>query len=189
MPPFHEAKHLTRQATHLQSFPVEFPAEGIQSSHNFADGAITVIARMLGLGVLRFYPNSRIGLLHHLLAIVHADQIVLEKIVVKHVFSGFTEIYNPIGERRRQGAKRHVLRIHRTRRVVISADPANAAGNEVSVPRIFASHEHAVAAKYRRGAITFDNFAIVEIDLGENSQTPDDSRNRVPVHFDEVTWF
>ncbi|HEX2270791.1 MAG TPA: hypothetical protein VHH35_14690, partial [Pyrinomonadaceae bacterium] len=61
--------------------------------------------------------------------------------------------------------------------------------NKVSITRVFASHENAVAAKYGRGAIAFDNFAIIEIDLSENSQTPDDSGNRVPVHFHEVAWF
>ena len=73
--------------------------------------------------------------------------------------------------------------------MVISADAANATGDEVRVPRVFASHEDAVAAKDGRGAITFDDFAVVEINLSENSETPDDSGDRVPVHFHKVAGF
>src|SRR5687767_3150680 len=98
MPPFHETKHLSRQSAHLQSFPVEFTAEGIQGSHDFGNRSIAVIGRMFCLSVLSFCPNSRISFLDHLLAIVNTNQVVLENIVVEHVFSGLTEIYDPICE-------------------------------------------------------------------------------------------
>ena len=38
-----------------------------------------------------------IGLLHHLLAEIDADQVVLEDIVVEHVLGGFAEIDDPFG--------------------------------------------------------------------------------------------
>ena len=34
--------------------------------------------------------------------------------------------------------------------------------------------------------MAFDDFVIIEVDLGENSQAADYSSNRVPVHFDKI---
>ncbi len=42
-----------------------------------------------------------IRFLHHLFAEVHADQVVLKNIVVKHVLGSFTEVDDPLGHRRR----------------------------------------------------------------------------------------
>jgi hypothetical protein len=37
--------------------------------------------------------------------------------------------------------------------------------------------------------MAFDNLAIIKVDFGEDSETPDDSSNRVPVHLNKVPRF
>jgi hypothetical protein len=82
-----------------------------------------------------------------LLAEVHADQVVLKNIVVEHVFGGFAKVHNPFGDGGWTNAEGHILGVGGAGGVVIATDPANAAGDEVGVARIFALHENAVAAK------------------------------------------
>jgi hypothetical protein len=136
--------------------------------------------------LFRFGPHAGIGLFHHLLAEIHADQVVLKNVVVEHVLGGFAQIQNPFSERGRLASERHVLRVHRAGGVVVSADSADAAGDEVRVAGIFALHEDAVAAKDRRSAETLRDLFVFEIDLGENPQTSHDAGNRVPVHLDQI---
>ncbi len=71
--------------------------------------------------------------------------------------------------------------------MIISTDSADAAGDEVRISRIFPSHENAVATKDRRRAVTLDNFAIVEVDLGEDPQTSNNPSDGIPVHLDEIS--
>lgn len=73
--------------------------------------------------------------------------------------------------------------------MIVAADTADAAGNEVRVPRILSPHKHAVSTKYRGRAVALDHFAIIEIDFGEDSKTSDNSSYRVPVHFNEFSGF
>ena len=73
--------------------------------------------------------------------------------------------------------------------MIITTDPADAAGDEGSITRILAPHKNTVAAKYRGSTMAFDNFAIVEVDLSETSQAPYNSSNRVPVHFNKIRTF
>ena len=56
-------------------------------------------------------PDAGVGLLHHLLAEVDADQVVLEDVVVEHVLGGLAEIDDPLGHAAASDAERHVLRI------------------------------------------------------------------------------
>ena len=119
---------------------------------------------------LRLGPDAGIGLLHHLLAEVHAHQVVLEDVVVEHVLGGFAEIDDPFGHARRPDAERHVLRIGGAGGVVVAADAADAAGDEVGVARILALHENAVAAENGRSAVALGHLPILEIDLGEDAQ-------------------
>ena len=71
--------------------------------------------------------------------------------------------------------------------MVIAADAADAAGDEVCIPRIFALHKNAVSAENGGGAIAFGHLFIFEVDFGENSQAAHDSGNRVPVHLHEIS--
>ena len=70
--------------------------------------------------------------------------------------------------------------------MVVAADAADAAGDEMGVARVFALHENAVAAKDRRRAMAFDDVPIGEIDLREDPQAADDPRDRIPIHLDDV---
>ena len=80
----------------------------------------------------------------------------------------------------------HVLRVGGAGGVVVAADAADAAGDEVGVARILALHENAVAAKDRRGAVALGDLAVGEVDLGEDAEAADDARDRIPGHFDEL---
>ena len=183
---FHQAEHLARHAAHLQGFAIERAGKRIQRRHDVGDGAVAVQVGVRAPRLFRFRPHPGIGFLHHLLAEVHADQVVLKDIVVEHVLGGFAEVDDPLGHGRRTNAERHVLRISRAGRVVVAADAADAAGDEVGVARILPLHENAVAAEDRRSAVALRHLAVGKIDLGEDAQAAHDSRNRVPVHLDEV---
>ena len=99
VPAFHQAKHLAGHAAHDQRFAIECTGEGIERGHDVGNGAVAVSAGVRRRRRLRFRPDLGIGLLDHLLAEVHADQIVLEDIVVEHVLGGFAEIDDPLGDR------------------------------------------------------------------------------------------
>ena len=71
--------------------------------------------------------------------------------------------------------------------MIIAADAANSAGDEMGVAGVLVQHENAVSAKNRRRAVAFDDLLRVEIDLRENAETPDDPCDRVPVHLDDVS--
>ena len=174
MPSFHQAEHLAGHAAHLQRFQVEGTGERIQRLHDVGNRAVAVQVRSRRGSFLRLAIDRRIRLLDHLLAEIHAHQIVLENIVVEHVFGSFAEVDDPFPERGRPHAESHVLRVRRTGRMVIAADSANAAGDEVRVPRILALHENAVPAKDGRGAMTLGDLAIIEVNLRKNSQAADD---------------
>jgi hypothetical protein len=96
-------------------------------------------------------------------------------------------IHSPSGGR--ANAEGHVLSIGRAGGVIIAADAANAAGDEVGVARIFALHEDAVAAKDGGGAVALGHAAIFEIDLSEDAEAPDDARDGIPVHLDQISFW
>ena len=148
--------------------------------HDVGDGPITVIFRVRRFGFLRFFPNARICFLHHHLAEIDADEIVLENVVIEHVLGCFAEIHDPFTKRRWLHSVGHLLCITGAGGVIVAADAADPAGDEVGVARIFVLHEDAVAAENRRGAVAFDHFLRVEIDFGENAETADDPRDRIP---------
>ena len=102
--------------------------------------------------------------------------------MVEHVLGGFTEVDDPFRNRGRLYAERHVLRVGGAGGVVVTADAADAAGDEMGVAGIFALHEDAVTAKDRGGAVTFSNLAFAEVDLGEDAEAADDPCNRIPIH-------
>ena len=154
VPAFHQAEHLARQPAHLQRFAVERAGERIERPHDVGDRAVAVqVARAARRSSRPCASTLGIGLLDHLLAEVDADQVVLEDVVVEHVLGRFAEVDDPLGQRRRPDAERHVLRVGGAGGVVVAADAADAAGDEVGVARVLALHEDAVAAEDRRGAV------------------------------------
>ena len=86
--------------------------------------------------VSAFSQHARIRFLDHLLAKIDADQVVLKDIVVEHVLGGFAEIDDPFANVASFTSVSHVLRINRAGRMVIAADSANSAGDEMSIARI-----------------------------------------------------
>jgi hypothetical protein len=54
--------------------------------------------------------------------------------------------------------------------MVIAANAADAAGDEVRIAGIFPLHEDAVSPKDGRRAVAFGHFTVFKIDLGVNTQ-------------------
>ena len=142
VPAFHQAEHLARQPAHLQRFEIERAGERIERPHDVGDRAIAVQIGVRSRRVFRSRKHRGIGLLDHPLAEIDADQIVLIQVVVEHVLGRFAEIDDPFGHRRRMDAEGHVLGVAGAGGVIVAADAANAAGDEMGVARIFALHEN-----------------------------------------------
>ena len=134
-------------------------------------------------GALGLFPDTGIGLLDHHLAKVDADEVVLKNIVIEHVLGGLAEIDDPLGHIWRLHAISHVLRVDGTGGVVIAADAANPAGDEMGITRILVLHENAVAAEDGGGAVALGDDLVREIDLRVDAEAADDARDRVPRHF------
>src|SRR5919198_2535315 len=186
MTALHQAEHLAREAAHHQGLPVEIASKGIQRGHDVCDGAVAVPVGVRRLLPLRLLPQARIRFLHHLFAEVHAHQVVLKDVVIEHVLGGFAQIDDPLTERGRLDAERHVLRITRAGGVVVAADPADAAGDEMRVPRVLAFHEDAVPAEDGRGAVALRHLFVLEINLGEDTEAAHDAGYGVPAHLDQI---
>ena len=152
---FHQAEHLARVAADHQRLAVEVALERVERAHDVADGLVAVVAGVRRLGAVGQFEHAGVRLADHPLAVVHADQVLLEDVVVEHVLGGLAAVDDPLAEVRRRDAVGHVLRVHRAGRVVVTADSADAAGDEVRVARILALHEDAVAAEDRRRAVAF----------------------------------
>ena len=179
---FHQAEHFAGHAAHLKRLAIERAGEGIQGAHDVRDGveAVQICAR--GGRFLRFGEDRGIGFLDHLLAEIHAHEVVLEDVVVEHVLGGLAEIDDPLTESGRAHTKGHVLRVGGTSGVVVATDSADAAGDEMRVARILTLHENAVAAENRRGAVTFRDLAVFKVNLGKNPEAANDAGDRIPVH-------
>src|SRR5204863_7674425 len=141
--------------------------------------AVAVMVGVRGFLLLRLFPLAGIGLLDHPFAEVDADEVLLKNVVVEHELGRLAEIHDPLPERRRPHAVRHLLRITRTGGVVVAADAADAAGDEVRVARVLALHEDAVAAKGRRRAETLGDLLLLEVDPRVQAHTADDAGYRI----------
>ena len=189
MAALHQAEHLSRVAADLQRLAVELAGERVERAHDVGDRAVAVRVGVRGLRVLRLGEHAGVGLGDHLLAEVHADQVLLEDVVVEHVFGGLAEVDDPLTEVRRLDAVGHVLRVAGAGGVVVAADAADAAGDEVRVAGILALHEDRVAAEDRRRAVALDHFLVLEVDLGVDAEAADDAGDRIPRHLDEGSGF
>ena len=182
----HQAEHLPGPPADLQRLPVELARERVERPHDVADEAVPVISGVRSLGPVGLLQHTRIGLRDHLLAEVHADQVLLEDVVVEHVLGALTEVDDLLAERGRRHAVGHVLRVAGAGGVIVPADATDAAGDEVGVSRVLALHEDAVAAEDRRRAVALDHLALREVDLRVDPEAPDDPGDRVPRHLDEA---
>lgn len=144
MAALHEAEHLAGCAADLECLAVELARERVQRAHDVRDGAVAVLCFMRRAGVLSFGQDAGVGFGHHLFAVVHANQVLLEDVVVEHVLGGLAEVHDPLAQIRWFHAIGHVLCVTGTRSVVVAADPADTAGDEVGVPRVLTLHEDGV---------------------------------------------
>jgi hypothetical protein len=69
--------------------------------------------------------------------------------------------------------------------VIIAADAADAAGDEVGITGIFVSHKDAITPEDRGSRVAFNHLSIVKIDLGIDTQTTDHPCDRIPRHLDQ----
>ena len=132
------------------------------------------------------FSHTGVGGPHHLLAEVHEDQVLLVDVVVEHVFGGLAEVDDPLGDRRRLHPEGHVLGVAGARGVVVAADAADPAGDEVGVARILALHEDRVAAEDRGRALALLDDRLLPVDLRVDPERPDDAGDRVPRHLDDA---
>ena len=184
--PLHQAEHLAGGPADLQRLPVEVAGERVQRAHDVRDGAVAVRGGVRRRGVLRLGEHTRVGLGDHLLAVVDADQVLLEDVVVEHVLGGLAQVDDPLAQVRRLHPVGHVLRVTGAGGVVVAADAADPARDEVRVPRVLALHEDAVAAEDRRRALALGDGPVGEVHLGVDPQAADDPGDRIPVHVDQV---
>ena len=184
--PLHQAEHLARVTADVQRLAVELALERVERTHDVADGAVAVVGGVWRLGVVRLVEHTGVGLLDHPFAVVHPDQVLLEDVVVEHVLRGLAEVDDPLGEVGRSDAVGHVLVVDRAGRVVVTADSADAAGDEVRVARVLALHEQAVATEDRRGAVALAHLLGLEVDGRVDAEAADDPGDRVPRHLDDV---
>jgi hypothetical protein len=70
--------------------------------------------------------------------------------------------------------------------VIVAADSADPAADEMRVARILTLHEDAVAAKNRRCAEALDDAARLEIDPSMDTEAANDPGDRIPGHLNEA---
>src|SRR5207248_10222118 len=95
--------------------------------------------------------------------------------VVEHVLRRLTQIDNPFAQRWWLDPIGHVLSIDRAGDVVIAANAAYAARDEVGIARVFALHEETVAPEDVGAAKSLHHFPILKVNLGINTQTANDT--------------
>src|SRR5947209_136443 len=72
--------------------------------------------------------------------------------------------------------------------MIVTADATDAAGDKVGISRIFAFHEDAVTPEDGRGAMALYDLPLLEVNLGINTQTSNDSCDRIPRHLYKLWW-
>ncbi len=177
-----EAVHLARVARHVQRLEVELAGERVERPHDVRDRAVAVDRRVLGERLLGLREHARVRLLDHLLAEVDVRHAVVEDRVVEHVVGGLGQVERVVAELRRLHAIGHVLVQAGAGRVVVTADAADAARDEVRVARVDALHEDVEAAEDHRRRVALEDFLVREVDLGVDAEAPDDAGDRIPGH-------
>ena len=180
--PLHEAEHLPGVPAHLERLAVELAREGVERPHDVADRLVAVGPRVRRLGPVGLLEHARVGLGDHLLAEVHADEVLLEDVVVEHVLGGLAEIHDLLAQGGGLHPVRHVLGVAGAGGVVVATDPADPARDEVRVPGVLPLHEHAVAPEDRGRAVALRHFPLAEVDLGVDAQAAHDAGDGIPRH-------
>ena len=177
-----QAVHLARVAGHLQRLEVELAGERVQRAHDVGDRLVAVDVGVRRRRALGLREHRRVGLLDHLLGVVHVRHAVVVDRVVEHEVRGLREVERVVAELRRLDPVGHVLVQARAGAVVVTADAADAAGDEVRVARVDALHEDVEAAEDHRRRVALEDLLVGEVDLGVDAQRPDDAGDRIPRH-------
>ena len=180
--PAEQAVHLPRVARHVQRLEIEVAGERVERPHDVGDRPVAVDVGVLGRRLLGLGQHARVRLLDHLLAEVHVRHAVVEDRVVEHVVRGLGQVERVVAELRRLDAVGHVLVQARAGAVVVTADAADAARDEVRVARVDPLHEDVEAAEDHRGRVALQDFLVREVDLRVDPEAPDDAGDRVPGH-------
>src|SRR5215216_1289901 len=131
--------------------------------------------------------SSRLGLVSATICSQKSTNTRLSwKMVWSKMYSAASQVVDPLGQRRHRYPVGHVLGVDRADGVVVPADAADAAGDEVRITRVLALHEDAVAAEDGGSALALDHLAVVEVYLRVDPEVPDDAGDRVPRHLREV---
>ena len=178
-----QAVHLARVARHLEGLQVEVAGERVQRPHDVGDRPVAVDVRRAARAVCSaFCEQRRVRLLDHLLAEVHVAHAVVEDRVVEHVVRGLRQVEREVAERRRLHPVGHVLVEAGAGAVVVTADAADPAGDEVRVARIDPLHEDVEPAEDHRGRVALVDLLVGEVDLGVDAEAADDPGDRIPRH-------
>ncbi len=177
-----QAVHLARVTRHMQCLKVELAGERVQRPHDVGDRLEAVDVSAGRRRVLGLCQQRRVGLLDHLLAEVDVGHAVVEDRVVEDVVGCLGQVERQVAKRRRLDAVGHVLVQAGARAVVVTADAADPAGDEVRVARIDPLHEDVEAAEDHRCAVALEDLLIGEVDLGVDAEASDDPRDRIPRH-------
>ncbi len=169
-----QAVHLARVAGHVQRLEVELARERVERAHDVGDRLVTVDVLPGRRRVLRLGQQRRVGLLDHLLAEVDVRHAVVEDRVVEDVVRGLGQVEREVAERRRLDAVGHVLVQARAGAVVVTADPADPARDEVGVARVDPLHEDVEPAEDHRGAVALEHLLVGEVDLGVDAEAAHD---------------
>ena len=182
VPAAEEAVHLARVARHLQGLEIELAGERVQRPHDVGDRPVAVDVGVRSELLLCLRQQRRVGLLDHLLAEIDVAHAVVEDRVVEHVVRGLGQVVGEVAQRRRLDAIGHVLVQARAGAVVVTADAADPAGDEVRVARIDPLHEDVEAAEDHRGAVALEDLPVREVDLRVDPEAADDPGDRIPRH-------
>ena len=177
-----EAVHLTRVAGDLERLEIEAARERVERPHDVGDRLVAVDVAVRGRRRLGRAQQCRVRLLDHLLAEVHVGHAVVEDRVVEHEVGRLGQVVGVVAELGRLDAVGHVLVQARAGAVVVAADAADPARDEVRVAGIDSLHEDVEPAKHHRGAVALEHLLIGEVDLGVDAQAAHDPRDRIPRH-------
>ena len=182
VPAAEQAVHLPRIARDVQRLEVELAGERVERPHDVGDRPVAVDVGVLGRRLLGLREHARVGLLDHLLAEVHVRHAVVEDRVVEHVVRRLGQVERVVAELRRLDAVGHVLVQARAGAVVVTADAADPARDEVRVARIDPLHEDVEATEDHRGRVALQDLLVREVDLRVDPEAPDDPGDRIPRH-------
>ena len=180
--PAEQAVHLARVAGHVEGLQVELARERVERPHDVGDRLVAVDVRVRSRRALGLREQRRVRLLDHLLAEVHVRHAVVEDRVVEDVVRGLGQVERHVAQRRRLDAVGHVLVQARAGAVVVTADAADPARDEVGVPRVDPLHEDVESAEDHRRRVALQDLLVREVDLRVDPERPDDAGDRVPRH-------